>query len=233
MLLTFEYLTRTLRIRHVGGPGAAVLVTVRDQTYLITARHVVETVQAGENLLVRRRGEWHQVRVERLRVAEADDIAVLVLPGLGGPGLRENLMDGRVYVGQAAAYGGYPLGLEGLAPDEHDWPIPLVKSAIYSGAVRLNGTMVFLFDTVNNNGFSGGPVWVEVGGVVTLAAIVSGYHYDRAIPVMRPRADGGEEPVPDLTVKPNSGFMKAVPIQRAVELISALEAEAAAAALRS
>lgn len=59
--------------------------------------------------------------------------------------------------------------------------------------------------------------------MVKLAAIVSGYHFDRHLDVMR-RAEGGVfEPVPDFAVQPNSGFMKAVPIPRALELVAEIE----------
>ncbi|MBU4434670.1 MAG: serine protease [Alphaproteobacteria bacterium] len=224
MLLQDRYLTRTLRIRYAHGPGSAIMICVRGRGYLVTARHVVEGIQAGENIEFRVDDVWMPIPIRQAKLSELDDIAILISDNVNEQGLDEALISGLLTVGQPVAYCGFPLGLEGVAPAGHRWPIPLVKAATYSGSILQNGRMVHLFDTLNNKGFSGGPIFAQdPAGMVKLAAIVSGYHFDRHLDVMR-RAEGGVfEPVPDFAVQPNSGFMKAVPIPRALELVAEIE----------
>lgn len=105
--------------------------------------------------------------------------------------------------------------------------MPIVKGGIYSGSVKFQEEiMTHLFDTVNNKGFSGGPVFAEgADRVPKLAAIVFGYWYDRDLNIHRIGADGSKTPLEDLVVRPNSGFMRAVPISRALELIEEMTQE--------
>ncbi|MDP2261228.1 MAG: hypothetical protein Q8J89_16090 [Caulobacter sp.] len=224
MLLQNRYLTRTLRIRHAHGPASAIMICLNGVGYLVTARHAVAGIQADENIQFRVDDGWDTISVGRLKLADHDDIAVLTSPQLGNLGLEQEFISPDIFVGQAVAYCGFPLGLEGSGPPDHRWPIPLVKSAIYSGSIHRDGQVIFLFDTLNNKGFSGGPIFAaDNAGTPKLVAIVSGYHFDRPVPVMRPTERGDLESIPDLVVQPNSGFMKGVPIARALELIAELE----------
>ncbi|WP_419253609.1 trypsin-like peptidase domain-containing protein [Caulobacter sp. ErkDOM-YI] len=221
MRLTDHELLPVLRIEYVRGPATAILVTVGGKGYVVTAGHVVEGLQPGDNIRFRVDESWSALPIESVRFGVRDDIAILTSPLLGpNSGLPEERINGFITVGSTASYCGFPLGIEGVRPEGHRWPIPMVKAAIYSGSTNLEGPMVHLFDTVNNKGFSGGPIYVNDGTAIPkLCAIVSGYKFDRPIPLMRRDEQGGFVEDPVHFVQPNSGFMLAVPILRALELI--------------
>lgn len=221
MRLFGRELLPVLRVNCGPGPGTAILVTIGGKSYVITARHVARGVQPGSNIQYRVDEGWSEMPIDSVRLGAADDIAVLTSPALRPDnGLPEDRIDGQFEVGSSAAYCGFPIGLEGMRPDGHRWPIPIVKAGIFSGSTNAGGPMVHLFDTVNNKGFSGGPIYVDDGtGAAKLGAIVSGYKYDRPIPLMKRDERGGLVEDPDHCVQPNSGFMVAVPIQRALDLI--------------
>jgi hypothetical protein len=75
-------------------------------------------------------------------------------------------------------------------------------------------------------GFSGGPVIKKDGNELRVVALVSNYLFDSNAPVYQ-RLSGGEfEPTADYVVKPNSGFMRAIPIARAVSAAKLLVEQA-------
>lgn len=223
MRLTGRYLEPTLRIRYAHGPATGILIRVAGKTYVVTAAHVVAGMQDGENIEFRIDDGWGVLPVQRARFSPDNDLVVLgPLKVDGELGLSEEYISSEMVVGSAAAYCGFPLDLEGTPPPGHRWPIPIVKSAVYSGQVRQGTAIIQLFDTVNNQGFSGGPVFVNDGTASPkLSAIVSAYRFDRPIPVMRRDENGDFVEDPDHFVRPNSGFMMAVSIGRALDLVRA------------
>jgi S1-C subfamily serine protease len=230
MMLQGRHLIPTIKINHASRIGTAVLLRSQGYGYIVTARHLVEGLRAAERILVRRGDGWRPVEVQDVRYGDdnrIDDIAVLSVPEVAhAQAVDDDLVMMALTVGQAVAYCGFPLSLEGVAPDGHDWPMALVKGGIYSGSVRMQERMVHLFDAVNNVGFSGGPIFAQdVDGTPKLVAIVSGYEFDRDLEVTRLVPGGEREKVPDLFVRPNSGFMRAVPIRRAQELIAQFEVQ--------
>lgn len=225
MMLQGRHLIPTIKINSANRVGTAVLVRSHGRGYVVTARHLVDGLQAAERILVRKLDGWGPVEVEDVRYGDdnrIDDIAVLSVPEVAvAQAIDDDLVMTGLTVGQTVAYCGFPLSLEGIAPEGHEWPMALVKGGIYSGSVRMQGRTVHLFDAVNNVGFSGGPIFAQdVDGTPKLVAIVSGYEFDRDLEVTRIVLGGERQQVPDLFVRPNSGFMRAIPIRRALELIA-------------
>jgi hypothetical protein len=173
----------------------------------------------GDKLGIRFESDWHLVDVKDFEVCDRGSDVAAICPGTHwGEGLSPDYFDGGMFVGEDVAYCGFPLSLEtyGL-PGGLGWPKGFVKSAIFSGAIaRPDGLHDFLFDTINNQGFSGGPILVRNKGRLRVVALVSGYKYDAPSPVYRRWPDGSEELSSDYFIKPNSGFMVGTPIERAV-----------------
>jgi hypothetical protein len=104
-------------------------------------------------------------------------------------------------------------------PDTPDWIHPFVKSGVMSGAIKRDGYREYVFDTHNNKGFSGGPIIKRdhKTNELTVIAVVSDYKFDRPLVVQRRAENGDYEDLPDYRVLPNSGFMRGVPINLAIE----------------
>lgn len=228
MRLQGQYLLSVIKIRSHRGEAAATILRRRGLGFLVTAKHAVEGILPGDRVYFRVGDGLSPLVAHQVGLGRHDDIAVLLIGQVGDDvGLPENLVDPLLTLGQPIVYCGFPLGLEGIAPEGHAWPMPIVKGGIYSGSVKFQEEiMTHLFDTVNNKGFSGGPVFAEgADRVPKLAAIVFGYWYDRDLNIHRIEADGSKTPLEDLVVRPNSGFMRAVPISRALELIEEMTQE--------
>ena len=154
-------------------------------------------------------------KVVGLAFGEFDtDVAALRMEAQWGEGLTEQHMNGGLALGGEIAYCGFPLDLEmhGL-PGSLGWPKGFVKSGVFSGAVdRPGGGSEYLFDAINNVGFSGGPIFFGVAPNLSLAGIVSGYKYDTTAPVYQRDPSGVMRATADYVVRPNSGFMIGTPI---------------------
>ena len=140
-----------------------------------------------------------------------------------GDGLTEELLDGSIALGQDVVYCGFPLGMEmGNLPGANNWPTPLIKSAMFSGLIHHAGVVELLFDTVNNPGFSGGPIIKRDQAGLRVVGIVSGYRFDAPIPVCQRDEHGMLAETADYFVRPNSGFMIGLNISRGIELAKAI-----------
>ncbi len=228
MLVRSEFLTPTIRIRTPDGEATAVIIRQGTAAYLVTAAHAVASVSDGDRILFRMDEGWVHLDVWKIRRSVKDDIAIIPVDAPADAGVPEDQVGCRMIMGQNTTYLGFPLSHEQVGPEGHRWPIALAKAGIFSGAVQSStGAQIYLIDTVNNKGFSGGPILAQENGVgpVKLAAIVSGYLYDRDIPVRSRAEDGSWQESAEHFVRPNSGFMIGVPIGRAITLISELVEE--------
>lgn len=219
ILVSQLFLTRVLRIRYRGGIGSALYAEIGGVQVLLTAAHVVSGMHPGDNFEIRFNRDWLLVRANDVEFCrEGTDVAAICPAAELGEGISEDLLDGQVFVGQDVVYCGFPLGFEmnGL-PDTSGWPLGLAKAAIFSGILAQEaGPNLYLFDTINNRGFSGGPILLQQGKEVKVAALVSGYKFDSNSPVYRLQPGNESETETEFYVKPNSGFMVGVPIGKAV-----------------
>jgi hypothetical protein len=220
VLVDLAFMDRTVRIRYRDQVGTALYVEIEGIKLLLTAGHIIQGMESGDRIGIRFQSDWHLVDVRDVEFCDAGtDVAVICPATQWGEGIGENQLSGEIILGEDVAYCGFPLSMEtyGL-PGALGWPKGFVKSGIFSGAMsRPDGSYEYLFDTINNRGFSGGPILVRHQGKLQVAGVVSRYKYDAPNPVYRKRSDDTEEVETEYYVKPNSGFMVGVPIKRAVD----------------
>lgn len=216
----------TLKITCGSGVGTCFLVRMDHRRFLITAAHVCRSVAAGDRVGIWRHGGWTYVSVTGIqRCIAGTDLAVIRVPDREGAGLPWEMLKSDVGVGESVSYCGFPLGLqmEGM-PDTEGFPVSVVKSGTVSAFFHKNGKLKILIDTINNRGFSGGPVvrYCHASKTRYVFAVDVNYKFDSPSEVYRRRADGNFELVGDLFVQPNSGFMRAVSIGHAQDAINLL-----------
>jgi hypothetical protein len=212
------FMSRTFRIRFGDNIGTAFYIEVGGTNFLATAKHIVPHLAAGESIAIRNNEDWQLLEVERTTACqEGTDVAVIKLVQPFGEAIGHDQLDSAIAVGQDVGYCGFPLGLENEAlPDAPQWPLPLVKSGMLSGARMRDGVREYMFDTLNNIGFSGGPIIKRDPDGLKVVGIVSGYHFDAPLSVQQRNDAGHFSDIPDYRVRPNSGFMIGTPILRAV-----------------
>jgi hypothetical protein len=224
VMVDLAFLDRTLRIKYGEQVGSAVYVQLAGVCMVITAAHLVRGLVAGERIGVRFKSDWVMVDVVGVaRCQSGTDVCAIRTRTQWGEGLHEEELTGGIAMGEEVAYCGFPLNLElyGM-PGALGWPKGFVKSAIFSGAMeRPSGGYDYYFDTINNRGFSGGPIIKRETGKLRVVGIVSGYKFDAPAPVYQ-KQDGCLVEVADYFVRPNSGFMIGTPIIRAVNAAKTL-----------
>jgi S1-C subfamily serine protease len=213
-MITANVISRVFRIKVDGAEGTAFAIEVDNREYLVTAKHVAESVTAEQEIELFAHGGWTDLRVEPVGHAPADvDISVLAARvRLTGANLSLPATSAGIVYGQEVYFLGFPYGYPGLSFDGTGYPLPFVKRATVS---MFHGA-VFLLDGHNNPGFSGGPVVFRKPGEqqMHVAAVVSGYRY-----VDEP-VYSGPNPTP-LTYQYNTGIIVAHGIDAAFELIAA------------
>lgn len=220
----------TLRINSGSAVGTSFLVRKDHRRFLITAAHVCPNVAVGDRVGIWRHGCWDYIQVTGVQKCVAGtDLVVIRVPDNMGAGLPWDMLKANVVVGESVSYCGFPLGLQMEdVPDADGFPMSIVKAGTVSAFFHKDGRAEILVDTINNRGFSGGPVvrFCHDSGVRFVIAVVSNYKFDAPAEVYRRLADDRLEPVGDLFVQPNSGFMRAVSIRHAQDaIVSLCEAE--------
>jgi hypothetical protein len=225
VMIDLEFLSRTFRVRYGDQIGSALYVRINNIDLFLTAAHLAEGMQDGDRLGIRYKADWQTiptVAISRCKIG-TDVCAIRPAKSLG-EGLLEDQLTAPIAQGEEVAYCGFPLGMEMKSiPGALGWPSGFVKGATFSGAVeRPDGSSEFLFDTINNRGFSGGPIVKRHNGRLRVIALVSGYRFDASAPVFQRRSDGKMVEVPDYYVLPNSGFMVGIPVMRAINAARSL-----------
>ena len=214
-MITSNFIHRTFRIRYKTAIGTAFTVDVDGRQYLVTAQHIVPSINQQASIDVFSNNEWVSIPVQLVgHGSDTIDLSVFA-PGvmLTPPGLPiQASSDGMAY-GQELYFLGFPYHFLGnIIFAEQGYPLPFVKRAILS---CFSGD-VYLLDGHNNPGFSGGPVVFGHPGAspTNVAAVISGYKF-----VPEPIYEGGVET--ELTYRYNTGIIVAYKIEHAVSLISA------------
>ncbi len=181
MSVTSNILQRTFRIRYQDGVGTGFTIDVENKRYLITAKHVVQTIQADETVDIFHAQNWCPVRVRPVGHGEGNiDVTVLAPQEIFGAALRLNHTTAGVTLSEDVYFLGFPygLGMDVKTDLNAGFPQPLVKKAVVSALGLQDGPI--LLDGHNNVGFSGGPVVrrrTKEGQ--TVIGVVSGYRFDR------------------------------------------------------
>ena len=159
-MVTANVIQRVLNIRIDDSQGSAFTIERGGRQYVVTARHVVQGIEAAQRTAVVFDGEWRNIDFTIVGVAEGDvDVAVLACGLQLSPTLpMEASTDGLVY-GQRAYFLGFPFGwTTGGQHLNRGFPLPFVKGGIVA-AYSMGGPISTIFlDAHGNQGFSGGPV---------------------------------------------------------------------------
>lgn len=167
-MITSNVIHRTFRINYKGNIGTCFTITVENEMYLITARHIVEEIRDRDFVQIYYCGEWVNLEVALIgHTSKSIDISVLTgnlsfsvdhpLPASGA---------GLCY-GQDVYFLGFPnvvdINDESSLVRElnRNFPLPIVKHAILSCLVNKNHDWI---DGYANPGFSGGPVVFKPSG---------------------------------------------------------------------
>ena len=215
--VTANILQRTFLIHHEGNTGTCFTIDVEGRRYLITAKHVVDSIRDEAVVALSHESGWLSLPVRLVgHGAEDIDVAALAPRDLFGAAHALNLTTAHLVLAEDVYFLGFPygLGMEVKTDLNAGFPLPLVKKAVVS-SLGLDGGPLFL-DGHNNAGFSGGPVARRgTKEEQTVIGVVSGYRFDR----QRVRDEHGNET--SHTYDTNTGIILAHDIRHALEIVRA------------
>lgn len=223
-MIPSNVIQRTFRIKYKRRAGTCFTVTVDNEKYLITARHIVKEITGLDFVGIYHDGEWVRLAVNLIgHTSPLVDISVLTADlsfssNAPMPASRDDL-----FYGQDVYFLGFPHVVDvdqSSSEINRNFPIPIVKHPIFSGVGNDNH---FFVDGYGNRGFSGGPLVFkpinskdyQVAGVII--------KYDPEItPVyeteLEAKNDGSGKP-PIGYFRGNSGIITASWIKHAIDLI--------------
>ena len=203
--------------------GTAFKIEHSGKQYLVTAKHMAAEWHNKMEISILYNKRWSNLAVDLVGVTNDNiDIAVFTSHLLASRQRFETVWETEpsskdIVLGQQIFFLGFPLGMTGGNEDKNqNFPFPLIKGGILSSITSAPTT--FWIDGHNNPGFSGGPVVFIPGKRANektpykIAGIISGYRSLRE-PVYN--TDGDK--IGD--VKGNSGIIRAVDIEYAIDLI--------------
>lgn len=218
-MLPINVLYRTYFIK-AAQYGTAFAIDVGDTQYLVTANHLLPQAGTEIELQVLHEKRWLKVPVQVIGRGRGElDIAVLKSQTRFTPRTFEvSLGFGNIALGQDVYFLGFPYKLwTDYGALSAGLPGPFLKKGTLS-AVSFDFPKTLHIDAINNEGFSGGPLYFFKDGNpqdVRIAGIVSKYRTEH-----EPVIDEQGNPT-GLKVTYNTGFMVAYDIQHALNLITA------------
>ena len=227
-MITNNIIYRTFHIQWNGDTGTGFTIDHGSKQYLVTARHVVDGIDSGNAIKIFHDNKWKDLVVNIVGIGKGDvDVAVLACSVRLSPLHPLVASSAALTYGQQVFFLGYPFGWDaGSEQINRGVPLPFVKAGIISAMVYGDASRLYL-DAHGNRGFSGGPVVFVPHGQpkneLRVAGIVSYY----PIPQLLPIVDRGGTVITDQESKPigyvteNPGFVVAIDIRHALELIDA------------
>jgi hypothetical protein len=220
-MITVNVLQRTFCIKVGNSIGTCFALDFEGRQYLVTARHVVESLAGEAQVSILREG-WQSLSVILVGHGQHSvDVSVLA------PSVQLSRKDlplsgsiDKITFAQDVYFLGFPHGLHSeLGVINRKFPVPFVRKALLSAIITGDdGEQIFLLDGHGNPGFSGGPVVFSKLGrpanELTVAGVVSGHHV-----IQSPVLSSGEET--SLRVEENAGIVISYDIQLALDLIKA------------
>ena len=179
--ITTNIIQRVFHLKYGDAAGTCFAIDIEGRQYLITARHLVKSIDGADTIHIFHDNSWKDVPVTLVGHAGGEtDISVLSLDLQIAPTHKVHIWGGGFAIAQDAYILGFPYRLQTDTEINNGYPIPLVKKGIFSGAgIKLNP--IYL-DVHNNPGFSGGPVVCENSDTksviqeLRIVGVVSGYY---------------------------------------------------------
>ena len=221
--VTKKVIQRTFHILWGEHTGTAFAIDRHGRQYLVTAKHVVEGINSGDEIQISKNKQWNRLRADVVGMGDGDvDVAVLACPDqlTSSPPMDTS---SKLTFGQPVYFLGFPFGWDSRAEAiNNGYPVPFVKTGIVSA---LPGGNKFYIDGHNNKGFSGGPVVFVPKGYQPsefhIGGIVSSYPTPQVEPIVNKHGenivDHHQEPVAYYAENP--GLVAAFSIQNAIALI--------------
>ena len=225
MLPTTNVLQKTFLIKQGKQTGTAFAVELQGREYLVTAKHVVPDPSAQPMIV--HAETWKDLPLDGIyHHTGKPDVAVITLTQQIAPPHPVELSLADTMLGQSVMMLGFPFGWNYTQYNiNNGYPIPFVKSAIFSALIAKGEPSTLILDGHSNPGFSGGPIVAEgksrmepkIIGVVTQSNNEGTPHPSGFNPPLR---EMNGYPVPDDHVHPtNSGFIIAHHIHHVIEVI--------------
>ncbi|MCM2284612.1 MAG: serine protease [Desulfobacula sp.] len=198
--------------------GTAFALDVDGVEYVVTARHLLDASKNGFLLKLFLKEQWHDLPAIVVGHGRGEiDISVLKIPiALAGPTVPVNPTVAELILGQDMYFLGFPYkmwsdgcGIMGGRP------IAFAKKGTAS-SIGFGDPQVIHVDAINNEGFSGGPLFFYPAGKPTevrVAGVVSKYRIENEIVV------DGKGNRTDMSVPYNTGFLIAYGIKHAIDII--------------
>ncbi len=214
MSVTTNILQRTFHVRYDNDTATCFTIDVDGKRYLVTARHVANSIRDSEYVEISHNGCWVPVEVQVVGHGEGDlDVSVLAPQELFGASHPLITTTANLVLAEDVYFLGFPYGLSAdVGTINGGFPLPLVKKAVVSALGIGNGPL--FLDGHNNPGFSGGPV-ARRGSLAEQAVIgvVSGYQNARKAVL---DVEDNEGPY---TYDINTGIVVVCDIRHAIQLI--------------
>ncbi len=167
-MITSNVIHRTFRIHYKEKVGTCFTVTVENQMYLITAKHIVKEITDSDSIHIYHDSKWLEVPVNLIgHTSNLVDISVLTGNLFFSSDHSLPADCGGLYYGQDVYFLGFPnvvdINEESSRIKElnRNFPLPIVKKGILSCMVNKNHDWI---DGYANPGFSGGPVVFKPSG---------------------------------------------------------------------
>ncbi len=216
MYPTTNVYQRTFQLVCDDSRGACFTVDHDCRQYIVTAKHLVDSITHDATIKIRHDESWIDCPVNLVGHCEGQiDISVLAADCQLSP-LHPLPMNSRGLIfGQDVYFLGFPYGLNtNIGELNRSFPVAFIKKAIFSAHDR-KSDLLYL-DGHNNPGFSGGPVVFTQSAnpknALAVAGVISGYAKEMQ-PVYR------EEKATSLKSEYNTGIIVAYGIKHAIRLI--------------
>lgn len=181
---------RVLHIKYNQSTGSSFAIEKDGRTLILTAKHIFPNIKENDSITleVLQNKSWKSIK-GIVHIHSNQNLDALVID-LGYSFFKNKQyedfinVDGNALFGDDCFFFGYPLSLHTeMQPTENDgYPVPLIKKAILSGQMEINGLKSPFLDGNNTPGFSGGPIFIKSYEKGTgksnwsLLGLISGYY---------------------------------------------------------
>lgn len=198
--------------------GTAFTINFEGNEYLITAKHLLDTMASTFDIQVFQNNAWAKLRVSVLGHGNGDaDISVLSVPSqLTSTEFTLTPALGEFFLGQDVFFLGFPYKMWGNLGSFLDGrPCAFIKRGTLS-FFDTKGNQELFIDAINNEGFSGGPLLFYPPGKpldLRVAGVVSKFRVEHEAVLDR------EGEATEMKVPYNTGFLVAYGMKHVIEII--------------
>ncbi|WP_320151058.1 trypsin-like peptidase domain-containing protein [uncultured Tolumonas sp.] len=199
--------------------GTAFTLDIDGNEYLVTAKHLLEHQKKGSSAIkILNQGQWRNLDCEVIAVGRGElDIGIIKLPmRISSADLAVHAKFADCYVGQDVFFAGFPYKMSiDYGETASGQPGVFLKKGTLS-AFESGPPKIIYVDAINNEGFSGAPLYYFRNGDVhdiCIAGVVSKFkvEYETVLD------HEGEET--KMSVAYNTGFLVAYDIAHAIDLV--------------